>query len=56
MNFLKADFNSKILIQTPIVGQFAQRCPPMGERERSAAPSGVKPLFHRCEEKIQAPN
>ena len=22
----------------------------MGERERSAAPSGVKPLFHRCEE------
>ena len=48
-----ADFNSKILIQTPIERQFTQTMPANGqERERSAAPSGVKPLFHsRCEEK-----
>jgi hypothetical protein len=41
--FLKASFNSKLLIQTPVERQFTQtRRPPMGERSRSAAP-----LIHR---------
>jgi hypothetical protein len=51
-----ADFNSSILIQTPIERQFAQiRCPPMGERERSVAPGGVNHCFTDDVKKIRAP-
>ena len=52
MDFFTADFNSSILIQTPIERQFARiRCPPMGERERSVTPSGVKTTVSQlCEE------
>ncbi len=54
--FFMADFNSKILIQTPIKRQFARiRCPPMGERERSVARGGVNHCFTDDVKKIRAP-